>query len=146
MNNEKKGSSIGVFFKKVLGIIIVFAFIAACVIMAIDKYKGIAAIKIQDYSSFTVTFQWIEAALFAALAIVLLVLFIIANKSAFQKWSKNKHLQELQALTEEQKKAKEEEIEQIKASYEKQIEELQTIIEKMKAEEINAQLQSMNKQ
>lgn len=146
MNNEKKGSSIGAFFKKVLGIIIVFAFIAACVIMAIDKYKGIAAIKIQDYSSFTVTFQWIEAALFAALAIVLLVLFVIANKSAFQKWSKNKHLQELQALTEEQKKAKEEEIEQIKASYEKQIEELQTIIEKMKAEEINAQLQSMNKQ
>jgi len=133
-----------VYFLKLLGLIIVLAFIAACVIMAIDKYKNIAAIKVQDYSSFTVTFQWIEAALFAALAIVLLVLLIIANKSAFQKWSKNKHLQELQALTREQKQAKNEEIEQLKISYEKQIEELKSIIEKMKAEEINSQLESMN--
>jgi hypothetical protein len=144
MNDENKVSSVGVFFKKLLGLIIVLAFIAACVIMAIDKYKNIAAIKVQDYSSFTVTFQWIEAALFAALAIVLLVLLIIANKSAFQKWSKNKHLQELQALTREQKQAKNEEIEQLKISYEKQIEELKSIIEKMKAEEINSQLESMN--
>ena len=144
MNDEKKVSSVGIFFKKLLGVIIILAFVAACVIMAIDKYKNIAAIKAQDYSGFTVTFQWIEVALFAALAIVLIVLLIVANKSAFQKWSKNKHLQELQALTREQKQAKNEEIEQLKISYEKQIEELKSIIEKMKAEEINSQLESMN--